>query len=246
MNSISSTNSYLHKNIVNEPLSIALDFDPNLQLWYKFTYRDINSITGKLRNYGTQTSSVATAISTTNGSVISFGNKNYYLSSLYTSTAYPGFGTTFIFPSGNYCISFWKYITAFGGVSGSAPQYGNLLHINTSPYPWFNLWTAPNVAGPLAVCIPQGNYPQGGNLTVGSWIHLIINYDGTNYKMYQNGNVVYTSTTNFLATYPGLSITMYVDGIINQFIPGYLSDFRLFNRSLTAAEISSLYTYSYS
>jgi hypothetical protein len=192
-----------------------------------------------MKNYGNQTTSTAVMLSSTTGSVISTSVP----SSLFTQTSNPGFIATFTFPTGNYCFSFWKYITSFGTAGGANANYGNMLRINSPSET--NIWISPNASGNPWNFNSQANIGAGNKGSVfpaGVWNHCVFNYNGVTFSIYRNGALDFSSTANIFSPYAGQSNTaMYVDGFGSQFLPGYLSDFRLYNRGLSAVEVTALY-----
>ena len=81
----------------------------------------------------------------------------------------------------------------------------------------------------------------GNSLTVNGWMHLMLTFDGTNIKMYQNTSLI--TTVNF----PGdirtdINTPLYVGGIWpGEYFNGRISISRLYNRALSAAEITQNY-----
>jgi hypothetical protein len=81
----------------------------------------------------------------------------------------------------------------------------------------------------------------GNSLTVNGWMHLMLTFDGTNIKMYQNTSLI--TTVNF----PGdirtdINTPLYVGGVWpGEYFNGRISISRLYNRALSAAEITQNY-----
>ena len=92
---------------------------------------------------------------------------------------------------------------------------------------------------------------NGGWVTIGnqaitlSWTALAFTYDGTNFKAYQNGSLVASTTGSFLLNQSrplriGAGATE--SNNPNYYFNGSVDEVRIYNRSLSASEISSLYT----
>ena len=78
------------------------------------------------------------------------------------------------------------------------------------------------------------------SVSVNSWSYIVGTYDGTTLSLYRNGSLVGTpgtSTGNITNT--SKSLTIGVRG--NQFFAGKISNTKIYNRALTAAEIQQNY-----
>jgi hypothetical protein len=80
------------------------------------------------------------------------------------------------------------------------------------------------------------------NLVTNTWYHYLVNYNSTAYSLYLNGNLVLTnsSISGDLRTFDNIRIGEMYDAS-NQFWNGSLDELMVFNRSLSADEIKSLY-----
>ena len=83
-----------------------------------------------------------------------------------------------------------------------------------------------------------GTIGHGNSLAVNGWTHLALTFDGTDIKMYQNSSLV--STVNFpgdIRTDANTPIILggYWDG---EYLNGRVSGSQIYNRALTAAEVS--------
>jgi hypothetical protein len=80
-----------------------------------------------------------------------------------------------------------------------------------------------------------------------SWVHFAGAWDGSQYRMYLNGNQIYSgSLSGVLKTNPltPLSIgTSYADQAM-YFFKGILDEARIYNRALSADEIKALYKFA--
>ena len=82
------------------------------------------------------------------------------------------------------------------------------------------------------------SFNTGNVLTTGEWNHVATTFDGTTYRTFVNG-VPVTATTEFAGRTP--SNTNQVDiGRVDVSFGGNIDDVRIYNRALTASEISTL------
>ena len=108
----------------------------------------------------------------------------------------------------------------------------------------FNLYKKPN--NTWSYWIGNGGWVTIGNQAITlSWTALAFTYDGTNFKAYQNGSLVTSTTGSFLLNQSrplriGAGATE--SNNPNYYFNGSVDEVRIYNRSLSASEISSLYT----
>jgi hypothetical protein len=74
-------------------------------------------------------------------------------------------------------------------------------------------------------------------------ITVVTDYNNKNAKFYRNGILFYTSTTANNMLFPSSSRIKYIGSYStgSHFFTGYLDDVRIYNRALTANEISEIY-----
>jgi len=86
---------------------------------------------------------------------------------------------------------------------------------------------------------------DGDTLTLNQWTHAVLTYDGTDLKLYQNGvwkdetavaQIGYVTDNKYRFGTHG-------DGLTNYYFTGKMDETRIYNRALTATEISDLYNY---
>ncbi|MFB6192942.1 MAG: LamG domain-containing protein [Candidatus Nanohaloarchaea archaeon] len=77
----------------------------------------------------------------------------------------------------------------------------------------------------------------------GSWLHFVLSWDGTESKLYLNGNHESTTSANMTlnTTSNNLSIGANPDGASS--FPGTIDDVRIYSRALSPHEIHQLYLY---
>jgi hypothetical protein len=129
----------------------------------------------------------------------------------------------------------WVYPTVTNGVRDVLMKEGNGVDV-------YSMYDR-NAAGK-----PEGNVLVGGvNRTAqgatalgkNSWLHLAATYDGTNVKMYVNGALVATTAAaGSIATSTG-PLRIGGNGIWGEFFKGRIDDVRIYNRALSAAEVTT-------
>ena len=94
-----------------------------------------------------------------------------------------------------------------------------------------------NSVNPWTVNIIDGNYP----LTTNQWVHSVITYDGSNVNFYINGSIDKSQNIGSITfdTGAGYPVTLGQDPPgANEFFNGRISNAKIYNRALTASEIS--------
>jgi hypothetical protein len=241
MNSISSVNSYAFS--FNN--SFALNNDPYLQIYYKFNVGDSNGTS--LFNYASNsydaTLNGGATISSSNAKVgtgalqLTASNLQYVEVNTFT-TGTNGMSFSFWFKSNN--SGAWARIFDFG----DGPSSNNIdftVNSNGTNKPGFEVYNS-------------GAYGQtvDTNDNNNVWYHYVWTmtysaYDSLNstWKIYTNGNFTSTYNNNY---YPkNISRTKQYIGKSNwpdAYFNGYIDEFRMYNRVLTATEAAALYNYT--
>jgi hypothetical protein len=94
-----------------------------------------------------------------------------------------------------------------------------------------------NSVNPWTVNIIDGNYP----LTANQWVYSVITYDGSNVNFYINGSLDKTQNIGTITfdTGAGYSVTLGQDPPgANEFFNGRISNAKIYNRALSATEVS--------
>lgn len=140
-------------------------------------------------------------------------------------------------------LSSWFYInswTNWAGIVGKSNATEGVYVMHLSPtgnklrfsYNSVSPWTV-NVVDSTSV------------IPVGTWVHAVITYDGTNVRFYINGKL--DSTTNIGAisfdACPACKVSMGQDPPgSNEFFNGKIDDVRIYSRALSATEIASMFS----
>ena len=138
-------------------------------------------------------------------------------------------------------VSFWVKLNALSGGS----QVKGLLTASDAPLRFFldvnDRWRI-IVKDTLAANI--ADISPSGVPALGVWIHLVGTWDASIARFYKNGVVIDTdnTVTTTYATINGKTIYLGSDRLTaNRYLNGSLDDVHIYNRALSAAEITRLY-----
>jgi hypothetical protein len=76
---------------------------------------------------------------------------------------------------------------------------------------------------------------------IGNWYHIVGTYDGSKIRFYLNGIAVDSSSYTGQMTDSGQNLFFGKYGNSNNYLPGSISEIRIYNRALSPAEITTLY-----
>lgn len=80
-------------------------------------------------------------------------------------------------------------------------------------------------------------------IPTGSWTHVVANYDGTDAKLYINGTLIGTETYGLDILPSGLPFSVGAQADVNTLqFPGELDDILIYDRAITAEEVTQIYT----
>jgi len=120
----------------------------------------------------------------------------------------------------------------FGGVNGTKTNTG-MFRVRTDTNE-FNYYSINNTTY---------NWSQG--LTDNAWSYLTLTDDGTNVKLYVNGSEVTSPSTVSYTTDSNTNLQigrgMLNSGTIGNYMEGYIDQVRIFNKALSASEVTTLY-----
>ena len=80
-------------------------------------------------------------------------------------------------------------------------------------------------------------------LSVGTWTHIAITHDGTTLRSYVNGEFSQSASATF--NLQGIPLTLAQQHVSENYFDGLIDEVRIYNRTLSAQEISQLYLTSY-
>jgi hypothetical protein len=219
--SILSSSSSSSSSIISSSSSSASSSISGLVARYKFE-NNANDTTG---TYNLSTYSGTPSYSTT---VKKEGSYSLYLDGA-TSLKYSSFPWT----STGITMAAWVYLDSSASATITYPSAVDLL--GTSIY-------CEQATGNLLVSVQNNAVtPAYTGTTFNTWVHAVLTYDGSTMKLYVNGNLI--STRSIDLTISGIHDLLisnyYADG--TSFWKGYIDDVQIYNRALTAAEITSIY-----
>jgi len=216
--------------------------DSTLSGWWKLNEKSYAEDATGYGNNGswvaapTPTSSVPSAITFPDPKALTFNGSSQYVN-LGTNIA-----------KTNYTISAWIKPASFPSTGGqsivfsvdSAQSNNNAWGIYTNNSGLY-VYASSGSGGQAALMDTTYN-ASSGNYPTTSWTHILVTVDGSNIKFYRNCNLINTvaQTVQMGGTAYGLSIGRY--GAYNgYYFNGSIDDVRIYNRALTAGEISGLY-----
>ena len=156
-----------------------------------------------------------------------FDGSNDYIQAAYSSAI----------SSSNFSYSLWAKPTQTTSSFGSPITFRN----NGKG---FNLYKKPN--NTWSYWIGNGGWLALGSRSITlSWTALAFTYDGTNHKAYENGSHVASTSSSYLLNQSkplriGAGATE--SNSPNYYFNGAIDEVRIYNRSLSASEISALYS----
>jgi glucose/arabinose dehydrogenase len=83
------------------------------------------------------------------------------------------------------------------------------------------------------------SFVTGPVLQHDAWNHVVVTFDGTQYRLYHNGQLAHTDTSA-AGKVPVSSSQMDI-GRVDNYFAGLIDDVRVFNRALSATEVSDLF-----
>jgi glucose/arabinose dehydrogenase/chitodextrinase len=140
-------------------------------------------------------------------------------------------------------MTFSAWVNPLGGGGDDQVLFGKFYNGSmTSPYYQYGMelrggGTAP--AFQIGTSAGVQTASMGSSLPTGQWSHLAVVFDGTKAAFYLNGNLV--SSPALTATISAHNNPLYLGADIGpgQFLNGTIDDARLYNRTLTQAEVQS-------
>lgn len=146
----------------------------------------------------------------------------------------------------SYSKVFWVFMT------GGLPGNGNLLSTLTYPantglyYVWFNGTNQVHAGHHPAADITVG-VKDPSNIVMNSWIHFVVTYDEPSKTMVLDRNGVnVNSKTDAILSWSGATGvgTTAIGTLVGSYtMTGYLDNVRIYNRALTASEVSAIYNF---
>ncbi|MES2734300.1 MAG: LamG-like jellyroll fold domain-containing protein, partial [Bacteroidota bacterium] len=149
----------------------------------------------------------------------------------------------------NYTYSLWANVSAFpsdgetfrmlsiGGPGGDQDVSLSNSYVNTSKG-----WDGAgyNIGGSVT------NYSVGSLPTLNTWNYITVTRDNSSIKLYINGQLAGSASTNGLNPYYGNGLVQAIIGSRSTLVQpfnGAIDDIRIYNRALSATEVTELYTH---
>jgi hypothetical protein len=140
--------------------------------------------------------------------------------------------------TGNFTVSTWMYITGTTGVvqdlvskfGGTAATTNFLMEVNSG-------------GTSVSFFVGDGNPGNAASATVslGQWYFVTGIWDGTNTKIYLNGSFIANATTPLTPDVSGTHLFIGSRSSSFRFTKGSIDEVRVYNRALSADEVSQLY-----
>lgn len=162
-----------------------------------------------------------------------------YLTFVPASSQYGECGTSLTYMS-NYTIEVWHYYTTY---SGSSPCIVTENWPGTTSRIGYALGVITIGAPQLQTGFFTGAWQASGGWTptANNWYHIVGTYDGANLRLYVNGsNVVTTANTTVIQSNTG-GFRLMRRWDTTDYWGGRLAIYRLYNRALTASEVTQNY-----
>lgn len=213
-----SPQEFLDRYDAEKPPTPPIDLTSNLEAYYPFN-GNTDDASGNERNLINVTAS---------DDVDRFGNSSAALSFEYGQVAEPEFSETGRWSE--FTISLWA--KANGMISKDDMPIG-FFDENGTAFEFVYFWQG-HLYGNFGTSI----YQQNNALVEGEWAHYLISYEGTNIKLFTNGEL----KTEYSVSNQGIHKNIVLGrGISVYKYSGSLDDIRIYSRALTAAEVDSLY-----
>ncbi|MFH1802555.1 MAG: LamG domain-containing protein [archaeon] len=234
----------LSTNDTNEHYALV-DFDRSLVLFSTMDSLDGNDNPLDYSSYGNNGTSFGNATSSNFGK---FG-KSFSFEGLNGSVINYGSDSSLTFNAeGNYTWSMWTYSTGADNAKGvfEIKEFDG-MGIATGISMFFDFSLSKIVIQNISRngVISLDTCPQKNE-----WAHTVLIYSNGSLDLYLNGqlNVSANASINFASTGMGLRVGQIMDQVYvpetEMFFEGFIDEFLMFNRSLSAAEILSLYNAS--
>lgn len=192
---------------------------------------------GMIRYNGpTHTDRTVNANGTVEAGYFSFDGVNDFMEDQYSSVTQIAYPTSecWFRPQGEPGNGFHSVFQKDGGYSGGA-TYGIRATSGTSPYPYTSIWYSSTLGDFISVSAPNSQMEWG------TWYHIVATYDGTNLRLYVNGELQGENTDGAgRATYQPNGYFKIGTGD-SRYANGDLGAVRVYNRPLTAVEVRQNY-----
>lgn len=147
----------------------------------------------------------------------------------------------FAFGTSGYSISFWFQGSGTNNLGGFGVNIFDMRSSFNAAQP--SLWIQTKGASSLVKLYVSGVYRVSATATInaGTWYHLVITNDGTDSKIYLNGNSTPIGTGADSQNY--IAAPLRVGGYFanNYYFSGLIDEFAIFNSALSTSNITAIY-----
>lgn len=143
-----------------------------------------------------------------------------------------------VLPGGNTArsVGFWMYLTSAGS-NGNMVTWG--ASANSRRFSVLEETTRE-----LRVIGEFNDASSGYIIPANTWTHVVVTYDATSLRFYVNGTLVNSQASPAYNTDASMPLRIGANVGNNEFFGGQLDEVRVYNRVLTAGDVSQLYAYS--
>ena len=143
-------------------------------------------------------------------------------------------------------LSVWIYTTSS---NGTQVIFSKIVQQDAHPYPYFQynlqLYYSSSKLYPRFLLSIGGNYYYASdvnyNITSNTWHHIVGTYDGSTMRLYVDGAINATKSVTGSIDHYSAPVYIGVNGALNEAFKGYIDETGVWNRTLSASEVSTLY-----
>jgi hypothetical protein len=148
-----------------------------------------------------------------------------------------------VWVAGDFSVSGWIYMDSRGYWERFF-EFGNGIDMDNVFYALTNYTPDPTLGLHQCSSSLRDYHTAPAALSTGAWEHIVVTLSGTSVTVYRNGSVWYTSTTSYppcsvLRTLCYFGKSIYSS---NTYFHGRLDDILIFDRAITAGNVTTLYS----
>jgi hypothetical protein len=221
------------------------DMDSGLVGWWKLNEGTGTSVYDSSGNGNTGTLAGST-LPTWNTTNLKLYNSDL---SFNGTTAYVTLGSaTYCFSAAPFSVAFWAYLNNY---TQDYPQVISIKSNTTDPWQigFSNQTNYLGVVYGSATTVQQKNGVTASTY-LNTWTHIVWTYDGSNvtsaahYALYVNGAISSTTAAGSFSAETQETVLAGVAEATDDSFAGQISDVRIYNRALSAADVQNLYNYT--
>ena len=178
-------------------------------------------------------------------------NKGFYSSNFTTGSGFSGYfsGSGYLslpynaaINTSTFTVAIWYYVTSWDShqhitsslySSGSRKGYEIYQNITNQQFAFgIEIGTAVN----------QNDITTPNGLSLNTWYHIVVTYDGTTQKLYHNGSLQSQQAFSNYSPNTSSNTEIGYSNVTQNPFNGYMYDYRYFNRAITASEANLIYS----